>query len=143
MVATNPELTTSKYVIYGIWIMLLCVCAIKQLLVQQYICSVYACLLCLPSACPSIQKSINVALSHRTKRNNTHLVQVLQSQDCFPNINPHCLLRKVISLVQMSEHLPAAHIVCTQTQTQRARIDIFNEFKKNTHIKHNMPTDIQ
>lgn len=43
---------------------------------------------------------------------STNLVQVLQRQDDFPDVNTHCLLGEVIPLVQMSEHLPATHIVC-------------------------------
>lgn len=44
-------------------------------------------------------------------------MQVLQSQDYFPDVDSHRVLGKVIPLVQMGKHLPTAHVVCTHTQT--------------------------
>lgn len=49
---------------------------------------------------------------------STNLVQVLQSQDGFADVNTHGLFRKVIPLIQMSEHLTAAHIVCAHRRTE-------------------------
>lgn len=55
------------------------------------------------------------------KVTHTHLVQMLQSENYFPDINPHRFLRKVISLVQVSKHFATAHIVCSHTQEQIKR----------------------
>lgn len=73
-------------------------------------------------------------------------MQVFQSQDYFPDINPHRLLRKVIPLVQMSEHLSSAHIVCihthTQTDTQGASIDMIQILHKQNIMPTNRHTSM-
>ena len=46
----------------------------------------------------------------------THLVQMLEGQNDFANVDAHFLLGEVLPLVQMGEQLAAAHVVCKKTR---------------------------
>lgn len=50
----------------------------------------------------------------------TDFVEMFESQDNLSDIDANLLLGKLLSLVQMSEQLTAAHIICSQS---------FNTFK--------------
>jgi hypothetical protein len=53
----------------------------------------------------------------REPRGEPYLVQVLQSQGDFSDVEPGVALGEGPHLMQVSEHLPTTHIVCAQRKS--------------------------
>lgn len=63
-------------------------------------------------------------------------MQMLQGQDDFPDVDAHLILREVVPLIQVGEHLSTADIICMQTFHTNALMQyIQNEgiYARHTH----------